>query len=102
MWGSAIGSIVMLTLGLLVVPCAAEAQPPATVARIGWLSDGMRASASSHLHEAFLHGLRDPRRCSEGSCTIEQGERPRYQRWGVEMFQPNHGLQATASSVRYA
>ena len=59
MWGSAIGCIVMLTLSLCVVPQTAEAQSPATVARVGWLSDGIRVGAGSHLHEAFLHGLRD-------------------------------------------
>src|SRR5690242_2586167 len=59
MWGSTIGCIVVLTLGLLAVPHAAEAQSPATVARVGWLSDGIRVSAGSHLYEAFLQGLRD-------------------------------------------
>ena len=59
MWCSAVGCIVTLTLSLLVAPLAAEAQPPIKVARVGWLSDGIRAGATSHLHEAFLHGLRD-------------------------------------------
>jgi ABC-type uncharacterized transport system substrate-binding protein len=55
MWYRAIGGIVIFTLSLL----AAEAQPLAKVARVGWLSDGIRVGAGSHLHEAFLHGLRD-------------------------------------------
>jgi len=59
MWCSAVGCIVTLTLSMLVAPLAAEAQPPIKVARVGWLSDGIRAGAASHLHEAFLHGLRD-------------------------------------------
>jgi putative tryptophan/tyrosine transport system substrate-binding protein len=59
MWCSAVGCIVTLTLSMLVAPLAAEAQPPIKVARVGWLSDGIRAGATSHLHEAFLHGLRD-------------------------------------------
>src|SRR5262245_49850503 len=59
MWFSAVGCIVTLTLSRLVVRLAAEAQPPTKVARVGWLSDGIRACATSHLHEAFLHGLRD-------------------------------------------
>jgi putative ABC transport system substrate-binding protein len=59
MWSSAIGCIVTLTLSLLVAPLAAEAQQPAKVPRVGWLSDGMRAGATSYLHEAFLAGLRD-------------------------------------------
>jgi ABC-type uncharacterized transport system substrate-binding protein len=59
MWCSAIGCIVTLILSLLTVPPAAEAQPPAKIPRVGWLSDGIRAGASSYLYEAFLHGLRD-------------------------------------------
>ena len=59
MWCSAIGCIVTLILSLLTVPPAADAQQPAKVPRVGWLSDGMRASARSHLYEAFLHGLRN-------------------------------------------
>ena len=59
MWFSAVGCIVTLTLSMLVAPLAAEAQPPTKVARVGWLSDGIRAGATSYLHAAFLHGLRD-------------------------------------------
>ena len=59
MWCSAVGYIVTLTLSMLVVPLVAEGQLPTKVARVGWLSDGIRAGATSHLHEAFLHGLRD-------------------------------------------
>jgi len=55
----AIALLVTLALGLLWVPLAAEAQRSAKISRVGWLSDGMRAGARSHLHEAFLHGLRD-------------------------------------------
>jgi ABC-type uncharacterized transport system substrate-binding protein len=44
---------------LLVAPLTAEAQPAAKGPRVGWLSDGLRGGAGSHLHEAFLHGLRD-------------------------------------------
>src|SRR5712691_6062627 len=56
---SAVGCIVTLILSLLTAPLAAEAQQPAKVPRVGWLSDGIRAGARSHLYEAFLHGLRD-------------------------------------------
>ena len=59
MWCSAVGCIVTLTLSMLVASLAAEAQPPTKVARVGWLSDGIRAGTKSHLYEAFLHGLRD-------------------------------------------
>jgi putative tryptophan/tyrosine transport system substrate-binding protein len=44
-------------LGLLTAPLAAEAQPAAKVARIGYLAPNM--AASPHLHETFLQGLRD-------------------------------------------
>src|SRR5712691_12656044 len=59
MWRSAIGCIVTLILSLLTVPPAADAQPPAKVPRIGWLSDGVMGGTGAHLHEAFLQGLRD-------------------------------------------
>lgn len=59
MWCSVIGCIVTLILSLLMVLPTADAQQPAKVPRVGWLSDGIRAGAKSHLHEAFLHGLRD-------------------------------------------
>src|SRR5262245_17069307 len=59
MWCRAIGCIVTLSLSLLMVPPVANAQQPAKVPRVGWLSDGIRAGARSHLHEAFLRGLRD-------------------------------------------
>jgi putative ABC transport system substrate-binding protein len=49
----------LVALGLLWVLLVAEAQPPAKLSRVGWLSDGIRADAGSHLYEAFLHGLRD-------------------------------------------
>jgi len=43
--------------GLLATPLAAEAQQAAKVARIGFLAANL--SASPHLREAFLQGLRD-------------------------------------------
>jgi putative ABC transport system substrate-binding protein len=43
--------------GLLTAPLAAEAQPAAKVARIGYLSTNL--AANPHVHEAFLQGLRD-------------------------------------------
>jgi putative tryptophan/tyrosine transport system substrate-binding protein len=42
---------------LLTAPFAAEAQPAAKVARIGYLAANL--AASPHLREAFLQGLRD-------------------------------------------
>jgi ABC-type uncharacterized transport system substrate-binding protein len=42
---------------VLAAPLAAEAQPAAKVARIGYL--GPNLAASPHLPEAFRHGLRD-------------------------------------------
>jgi len=47
----------VLAGGLLAAPLAAEAQPAAKIARIGWL--GINVAASPHLLEAFRQGLRD-------------------------------------------
>jgi putative ABC transport system substrate-binding protein len=47
----------MLTLTLLTAPLAAQAQPPAKVARIGYLS--MTGGAASPPVEAFRQGLRE-------------------------------------------
>jgi putative ABC transport system substrate-binding protein len=46
---------------LLAAPLAAEAQQPTKIPRIGYLSylGTNTLSASPHLHEAFLQGLRD-------------------------------------------
>ncbi len=49
---------VVLTLGLLAAPLAAEAQQAAKVPRIGYLSINLAASPPQ-LHEAFRQGLRD-------------------------------------------
>ena len=48
---------VVLALGLLAPPLAAEAQPADKVARIGYLS--VDVATNAHLREAFLQGLRD-------------------------------------------
>src|SRR5215471_18782903 len=60
MWYSAIGCIVTLTLSLLVVPHAAEAQQPMKVYRIGWLNVGFPDDTSSKSDQARpdLDGLR--------------------------------------------
>jgi putative ABC transport system substrate-binding protein len=49
--------MLILTLSVLAVPFAADAQRPAKVARIGWLAMG--AGPPSPNHKAFLHGLRE-------------------------------------------
>jgi hypothetical protein len=54
-WYRAIGCIVMLTLSLLMAPLAANAQPSAKVARIGYLS----LAKAVPLEEAFRQGLQD-------------------------------------------
>jgi putative ABC transport system substrate-binding protein len=56
MTGSRLTFGLALLLGGLLSPVAAEAQPAATIARIGYLG---RSPANPHLHEAFLQGLRD-------------------------------------------
>ncbi|HYR72022.1 MAG TPA: ABC transporter substrate-binding protein [Candidatus Acidoferrum sp.] len=47
----------MMAGSLLAAPLAAEAQPVATVPRIGYLA--LNPTANPHLHEAFRQGLRD-------------------------------------------
>src|SRR5206468_2393469 len=54
-----IGLAVVLVLSLILVPLAAEAQPPTKIARIGYLTTADVATATHHLREAFLKGLRD-------------------------------------------
>jgi putative ABC transport system substrate-binding protein len=49
--------VASLTGALLAAPLAAEAQPAAKVARIGWLGD--KPAPGHPLREAFLQGLRD-------------------------------------------
>ena len=53
---SAVGCIVMLTLSLLAVPLAAEAQPSAKVARIGYLLGTTREQEGRV--EVFLEEMR--------------------------------------------
>ena len=57
MWYSAVGCIVTLTLSLLAAPLAADAQPPAKVARIVCLS--VTIGPESAQAEAFRQGLRE-------------------------------------------
>jgi ABC-type uncharacterized transport system substrate-binding protein len=57
MWWSAVGCLVTLTLSLLAAPRAADAQPSAKGARIGYLA--MTAGAGSPVAEAFRQGLLD-------------------------------------------
>jgi putative ABC transport system substrate-binding protein len=59
MWCSTVGCIVTLTLGLLVVPLAAEAQPPVKVPLIGILGLGPYPSEAQLQRSSFLQGLRE-------------------------------------------
>ena len=58
MWHSTIGLIVILAIGILVAPLAAEAQPAGKVHRIGWLGSASPLAARANV-EAFQQGLRD-------------------------------------------
>jgi putative ABC transport system substrate-binding protein len=84
MWGSAVGGIVTLLLGLLVAPLTAVvAQPREKVPRVGYLNPG---SASNPLRqrrlEAFRHGLRALGYVEGQNITIEsrwaEGQYERY------------------------
>jgi putative ABC transport system substrate-binding protein len=111
MWFSAVGWIVTLTLSMLVAPRAAEAQLPTKVARIGWLSDGIRVGATSHLHEAFLHGLRDlgyvegqhlviVRRDAEGHLDRLPGLAAELVRLPVDVIVTTGGVPATRAAMQ--
>jgi putative tryptophan/tyrosine transport system substrate-binding protein len=56
---STVGCLVTLTLSLLAVPLAADAQPSTKVARIGYLSLAGGAPGGVPLAEAFRQGLQD-------------------------------------------
>ncbi len=58
MWGSTVGVIVTLLLGLLATPGAVEAQPAQHVPRLGFLSGGTPAANAARV-EAFRQGLRE-------------------------------------------
>ena len=59
MWCSAVGFIITLTLGLLAVPLAAEAQQATKVYRIGRLVPGFPPTGPNPSLEAFWQGLHD-------------------------------------------
>src|SRR5437660_803405 len=58
MWGSTVGGIVTLLLGLLATPGTIEAQPAKHVPRIGLLSGGSPAANAARV-AAFRQGLRE-------------------------------------------
>jgi ABC-type uncharacterized transport system substrate-binding protein len=55
MWCSTVGIILILACNILTAPCAAEAQQPTKVYRVGWLHPGSRSSTL----EPFRQGLRE-------------------------------------------
>jgi putative ABC transport system substrate-binding protein len=77
----------MLAGGLLAAPLAAEAQQAAKVPRIGYLGD--TRSATPHLREAFLQGLRDLGYVEGGNLVIEyrsaEGKFERYPALAAEL-----------------
>src|SRR5262245_59820730 len=56
---SAVGCLVTLTLSCLTAPLAADAQPSAKVATIGYLSVAGGAPGGVPLEESFRQGLQD-------------------------------------------
>jgi putative ABC transport system substrate-binding protein len=59
MWCRAIGCLVTLTLSILVVPFASEAQQPVKVYRIGWLISGISPSEPGPTAQPFRQALRE-------------------------------------------
>src|SRR6266542_2045939 len=53
------GRVMMLALSILTAPLAINAQPPATMSRIGVLRGGALTPESAHGQQAFQQGLRD-------------------------------------------
>jgi hypothetical protein len=77
-----IGLLITLTLGLLMAPLAADAQPPGQVYRIGFLSTN---PPLAHLWEALLDGLRE-RGYREGQNLVferrfSEGHAERFPEW---------------------
>jgi putative ABC transport system substrate-binding protein len=72
MTASRVALTVTLGLTLLAAPLGAEAQQPAKVARIGYLT--LNLAANPHLREAFLQGLRDLGYVESRNVVIEYGD----------------------------
>jgi putative ABC transport system substrate-binding protein len=76
-----VGFLVTLTLGLLVAPLAAAAQPAGKVARIGYLAPGSAmTSAGTRTSQAFTEGLRHHGWIEGQNLTIEY----RWAEWRYE------------------
>src|SRR2546425_4098826 len=84
-----IGLIVTLTLGLLLAPLTANAQPSAKVARIGYLA--ITGGAGSPLAQAFRQGLQDLGYVEGHNIAIEfrtaEGENDRLPALAAELVQ---------------
>jgi len=79
MWSSAVGCIVILTLGLLVAPLAAHAQQPSKVPRVGVLWE---RSPTDPFIAVFRQGLRELGYTEGQSIVIED----RYAHGVVDRF----------------
>jgi putative ABC transport system substrate-binding protein len=93
MWYSTVGCIVTLTVSLLVAPLTAEAQPPAKVWRIGFLSPGWFALHTRN-REALLPGLRELGWAEGHNIAIEY----RYTEGSYERL-PNHAAEPVQLQV---
>ena len=81
MWHSTIGLIVILAIGILVAPLAAEAPPAGKVHRIGLLRVGNSLFGRANV-EAFQQGLRDLGYVEGQHFVMEY----RYAEWQYERF----------------
>src|SRR3990172_9513146 len=82
-----IGLILALSLGILAASVAADAQQPAKVHRIGFLSFVSLTPSVSHIIEAFRQGLRDLGYVEGQNLIIEW-------RWAEGSVDRLHGLAA--------
>src|SRR5262249_39266954 len=65
-----LGCLVILTLGLFLAPLAANAQPPATIPRVGFI-EATSPGPGRHILDAFRQGLRELGYIEGRTITIE-------------------------------
>jgi putative ABC transport system substrate-binding protein len=88
-WRNTVGSIPILTLGILVVPLTAGAQQPKHVARIGILAPTLAPHNPGSSFQGFRQGLRDLGYVEGQSIVLEyrdaEGKRERLPELAAEL-----------------
>ena len=103
MWYSAIGCVVILTLNLLAMPLATEAQPAGKARRIGMLRVNVSSLENERYNEAFRQGLRDLGYVEGQNIVIEyrwaEGREERLPDLAAELVQLNVEVIVAANSA---